>query len=90
LTSERAPYLIAPVGGGPGRDTDPSKIASPGRSGIRKGNVMRKRILLFCVLSLAVFGCARQGAPTMLKVAVCPTSPPNLYQENGRYVGLDL
>ncbi len=51
---------------------------------------MRKRILLFCVLSLAVFGCARQGAPTMLKVAVCPTSPPNLYQENGRYVGLDL
>lgn len=51
---------------------------------------MKKMILLFCVLSLAICGCAKRDDPKMLKVAVCPTSPPNLYQENGRYVGLDL
>ncbi|MDQ5987439.1 MAG: polar amino acid transport system substrate-binding protein [Syntrophus sp. SKADARSKE-3] len=47
-------------------------------------------ILLFCILSLIICGCTKKDDHKMLKVAVCPTSPPNLFEENGKYHGLDL
>jgi polar amino acid transport system substrate-binding protein len=51
---------------------------------------MKKLIFLFCILSLLVGGCAKKPEATMLRVAVCPTSPPNMFEENGKYQGLDL
>ncbi len=40
-------------------------------------------------MALFLFGCTKEDAKT-LKVAVCPTSPPNLFEENGSYQGIDL
>lgn len=50
---------------------------------------MKKTLLIFCLILLALGGCTR-GEDRVLKVAVCPTSPPNLYEENNQYRGLDL
>ncbi|HHX82164.1 MAG TPA: transporter substrate-binding domain-containing protein [Pseudomonadaceae bacterium] len=35
-------------------------------------------------------GCADQDTGDVIRVAVSPASPPNLYEENGRTQGLDL
>lgn len=53
---------------------------------------MKKIIFMFCILSLVlcVCGCAKKDDSKMIKVAVCPTSPPNMFEENGKYQGLDL
>lgn len=52
---------------------------------------MKKILLLICcLLALTAFGCAKQEQASVIKVAVCPTSPPNMYEENGKYQGLDL
>ena len=58
---------------------------------------MKKILLACCLLTLLMFGCSKEEAPNVktgeapvLKVAVCPTSPPNLYEENGKYKGMDL
>jgi polar amino acid transport system substrate-binding protein len=51
---------------------------------------MKKIIFVFCILSLVLCGCTKKEEPKMAKVAVCPTSPPNLFEENGKYQGLDL
>ena len=51
---------------------------------------MRKAILVFCVLALVMGGCTKKEEAKMIKVAVCPTSPPNMFEENGKYQGLDL
>ncbi|MDP2853538.1 MAG: transporter substrate-binding domain-containing protein [Smithellaceae bacterium] len=54
---------------------------------------MKKIILLcclFCLLSLVIFGCSKKEEASVIKVAVCPTSPPNMFEENGKYQGLDL
>jgi polar amino acid transport system substrate-binding protein len=57
---------------------------------------MKKAIFLLCALYLVMGGCAKLGGVTKkedaatLKVAVCPTSPPNMSGENGKYQGLDL
>jgi len=51
---------------------------------------MKKTILLLCILCLLICGCSKNEETTLLKVAVCPTSPPNMYEENGQYKGLDL
>lgn len=51
---------------------------------------MKKTLLIFCLILLALGGCTRGEEPKVLKVAVCPTSPPNLYEENNQYRGLDL
>jgi polar amino acid transport system substrate-binding protein len=51
---------------------------------------MKKIIFVFCVLSLVLCGCAKKEDARVLKVAVCPTSPPNMFEENGKYQGLDL
>jgi polar amino acid transport system substrate-binding protein len=47
-------------------------------------------ILLFCIPSLIICGCAKKDDNKMIKVAVCPTSPPNMFEENGKYQGLDM
>ncbi|MHB8772289.1 MAG: transporter substrate-binding domain-containing protein [Syntrophales bacterium] len=51
---------------------------------------MKKIALMLCLLSLVLCGCTKKDEAKMLRVAVCPTSPPNLYEENGKYLGLDL
>jgi polar amino acid transport system substrate-binding protein len=56
----------------------------------KKGMPMKKIIFMFCLLSLVLSGCASKDEPKMLKIAVCPTSPPNMFEENGKYQGLDL
>ena len=54
---------------------------------------MKKNVLLLCLLclvSLVVFGCCKNEEASVIKVAVCPTSPPNMFEENGKYQGMDL
>lgn len=54
---------------------------------------MKKITILFCLLffvSLAVLGCGKGEEFSGIKVAVCPTSPPNMFEENGKYQGIDL
>ncbi|MDA8124472.1 MAG: transporter substrate-binding domain-containing protein [Deltaproteobacteria bacterium] len=51
---------------------------------------MKKIILLVCVLCLALAGCGKKEESTLIRAAVCPTSPPNLFEEGGKYQGLDL
>jgi polar amino acid transport system substrate-binding protein len=51
---------------------------------------MKKIIFVFCILSLVLCGCTKKEEAKMLKVAACPTSPPNMFEENGKYQGLDL
>jgi polar amino acid transport system substrate-binding protein len=51
---------------------------------------MKKIIFLLCILSLVLCGCSKKEEAKMIKVAACPTSPPNMFEENGKYQGLDL
>lgn len=54
---------------------------------------MKKIAILFCLLylvSLAVTGCGKNDGSSVIKVAVCPTSPPNMFEEKGQYLGMDL
>ena len=54
---------------------------------------MKKITILFCLLffvSLAVLGCGKGAEFSGIKVAVCPKSPPNMFEENGKYQGIDL
>jgi polar amino acid transport system substrate-binding protein len=54
---------------------------------------MKKITILFCLLyflSLGVLGCGKNEEASVIKVAVCPTSPPNMFEENGKYQGMDL
>lgn len=54
---------------------------------------MKKITILFCLLffvSLALLGCGKGEEFSGIKVAVCPTSPPNMFEENGKYQGIDL
>lgn len=44
--------------------------------------------LAVCLLGLA--GCSPQPTSNQIRVAVSPASPPNLYEENGKTLGLDL
>lgn len=47
-------------------------------------------IILLIIFSLGIGGCSKKEEVSMIKVAVCPTSPPNMFEENGKYQGLDL
>ncbi len=47
-------------------------------------------IILLVIFSLGICGCNKKEEVSMIKVAVCPTSPPNMFEENGKYQGLDL
>ncbi len=54
---------------------------------------MKKITILFCLLffvSLEVLGCGKGAEFSGIKVAVCPKSPPNMFEENGKYQGIDL
>ena len=51
---------------------------------------MKKIMVVFCILSLVLCGCAKKEEARVLKVAACPTSPPNMFEENGKIQGLDL
>lgn len=51
---------------------------------------MKKLIGIVCALALLVAGCTRQDAPGVIRVAVTPASPPNLFEQDGKTVGLDL
>ena len=53
---------------------------------------MPKRTFLVLILGavLALVGCSRQDAGEVIRVAVTPASPPNLFEEQGRIVGLDM
>lgn len=47
-------------------------------------------VILLVIFSLGICGCSKKEEASMIKVAVCPTSPPNMFEENGKYQGLDL
>jgi polar amino acid transport system substrate-binding protein len=52
---------------------------------------MKKLMGLLCLVLLAAVGCSQPQEETkVIKVAVSPASPPNLYEENGKTMGLDL
>lgn len=51
---------------------------------------MKKTILMFCMLALVVGGCTKKEETKVVKAAICPTSPPNMFEEDGKYKGLDL
>jgi len=46
--------------------------------------------LIGALLLLLAAGCADRSTSDVIRVAVSPASPPNLYEENGRTQGLDL
>jgi len=50
---------------------------------------MKKILIVFCLMAF-IGGCAGKEEPKSLKVAACPTSPPNMFEENGKIQGLDL
>jgi polar amino acid transport system substrate-binding protein len=55
-------------------------------------NIHRSFAALLLILPLAV-GCSPQGGEDqaeVIRVAVSPASPPNLYEENGQLKGMDL
>lgn len=52
---------------------------------------MKKLMGLLCLVLLAAVGCSQPQEETkVIQVAVSPASPPNLYEENGKTMGLDL
>ncbi|MCK9513334.1 MAG: transporter substrate-binding domain-containing protein [Pigmentiphaga sp.] len=51
---------------------------------------MRGITALLGIVLLFLAGCSSKDADNVIRVAVTPASPPNLYEENGRTVGLDL
>ncbi|MCK9468590.1 MAG: transporter substrate-binding domain-containing protein [Porticoccaceae bacterium] len=52
--------------------------------------MLRLITLISALLLFLTAGCADQNASDVIRVAVSPASPPNLYEENGRTQGLDL
>jgi len=53
----------------------------------------RRRIaatLALGIAALALGGCEKTGQGQVIRVAVSPASPPNLFEENGKIKGLDL
>ncbi|KAA6187345.1 transporter substrate-binding domain-containing protein [Thiohalocapsa marina] len=52
---------------------------------------MRIRIILLAAcIPLLLAGCAEKTDEQVVRVAVSPASPPNLYEDNGQVKGLDL
>ena len=60
---------------------------------------MRKNLLMLVAVTVALAGCGKSEkggsaatpAPQkILKVAICPTSPPNCFQREKEYVGIDV
>ncbi|MDY0069179.1 MAG: transporter substrate-binding domain-containing protein [Porticoccaceae bacterium] len=51
---------------------------------------MRRLVVLLGVALAMVAGCSPQPSEDVIRVAVSPASPPNLYEDNGKITGLDL
>lgn len=52
---------------------------------------MRHILLAFSAALLALtLGCSQSTSTDVIRVAVSPASPPNLYEDNGQTTGLDL
>ncbi len=53
---------------------------------------MNRLLATLAAMTLAMFAhtVAAQAIPKVIRVAVTPASPPNLFEENGKFVGLDL
>ena len=48
-------------------------------------------IVLAAVFSMLCFcGCGKKEEASLIRAAVCPTSPPNMFEEGGKYQGMDL
>jgi polar amino acid transport system substrate-binding protein len=54
--------------------------------------VIRKYVLIavLFIFGLVLSGCSDQSEPNVIKVAVSPTSPPMLFDDNGTIKGADL
>lgn len=52
---------------------------------------MKRLLGLVCVVALALAGCDNAADATrVIRAAVSPASPPNLYEDNGQITGLDF
>lgn len=51
---------------------------------------MKRILVVLCIMALVICACGKKEELKTIKVAVCPTSPPNLFEEKGEYKGLDL
>ena len=47
-------------------------------------------MILFVIFVMGLVGCGKKEESSLIQVAVCPTSPPNLFEENGKFQGMDL
>ena len=50
----------------------------------------RLLLLLVCTVSFGLIGCSEGTKPKEIKVAVSPSSPPMLFEQNGQIVGVDM
>ena len=51
---------------------------------------MKKNILWACFLIVALLACGKNDGPARVRAAICPSMPPNAFEENGTYRGIDL
>lgn len=51
---------------------------------------MGRLTALISVFLVLIAGCSSEEQSSVIRVAVSPASPPNLYEENGTTMGLDL
>ena len=51
---------------------------------------MKKILVCTCLLVLMLFACAKDENTPRIRAAVCPSLPPNLFEENGAYRGADM
>ena len=47
-------------------------------------------MILLVIFVMGLVGCGKKEESSLIQVAVCPTSPPNLFEENGKFQGMDL
>ena len=47
-------------------------------------------VLLASILSLGIIACSKGTNSKEIKVAVSPSSPPMLFDQNGQFVGVDM
>ena len=47
-------------------------------------------MILLVIFVMGLVGCGKKEEVSVIQAAVCPTSPPNLFEENGKFQGMDL
>ena len=52
--------------------------------------MMRTLLGLLCAATFATAAFAQTAVPAVVRVAVTPASPPNLFEQDGKTVGMDL